>query len=97
MIVGGLTMSVVIMAQILPAYYNELIDDDAERQKVEQTWYSFLANKTFVEVALVISSIISGLGMAFIWIAQGEYVALCASEETKGFYFGYFWLWYMSA
>ena len=24
-------------------------------------------------------------------------MALCATEETKGFYYGYFWAWYMSA
>ena len=24
-------------------------------------------------------------------------MSLCANEETKGFYFGYFWAWYMSA
>ena len=24
-------------------------------------------------------------------------MAKCATEETKGFYFGYFWVWYMSA
>lgn len=33
----------------------------------------------------------SGLGQALLWIAQGEYIGLCATEATQGFYFGYFW------
>ena len=24
-------------------------------------------------------------------------MSLCATEDTKGFYFGYFWVWYQSA
>jgi hypothetical protein len=32
-----------------------------------------------------------------LWVAQGEYVSNCASESTKGFYFGHFWALYMSA
>lgn len=46
---------------------------------------------------LFLSNAICGIGVAMIWIPQGEYMSLCASEDTKGFYFGYFWVWYMSA
>lgn len=29
-------------------------------------------------------------------MAQGEYMSLCAAEGTQGFYFGMFWVFYMS-
>ena len=28
------------------------------------------------------------------WISQGEYISLCATEKTQGFYFSYFWCLY---
>lgn len=40
---------------------------------------------------------IVGFGMGVLWVAQGEYVSLCATEETKGFYFAHFWAFYMSS
>lgn len=46
---------------------------------------------------LYIGSITSGFGQAIIWIAQGEYVSLCANEETKGFFFALFWAFYMGS
>ena len=43
------------------------------------------------------SNALTGIGDALIWIVQGEYLAQCATEETKGFYYGYFWVWFMGA
>lgn len=40
---------------------------------------------------------ISGFGGSFIWVAQGDYLAKCATESSKGFYYGYYWVWYESA
>ena len=42
---------------------------------------------------LITSSIFSGFGSALIWIANGEYITLCGTDENKGFYFGYLWAW----
>jgi hypothetical protein len=30
-------------------------------------------------------------------VGQGKYVSDCATEETKGFFFSYFWAFYMSS
>lgn len=46
---------------------------------------------------MIAGSVIGGYGQAILWTAQGEYVSLCAKEETKGFYFGFFWTIYMSS
>lgn len=54
-------------------------------------------NKTFIQATLIISAVISGFGAAAIWVSQGKYFSLCSQEAHKGFFFGYFWVWYMSA
>ena len=46
---------------------------------------------------MYITNIISGFGQAIIWVAQGEYISLCATEETKGFFFALFWAFYMAS
>ena len=48
-------------------------------------------------IILCMISIISGLGQAIVWVASGEYMSLCANKNTKGFYYGYFWVFYMSS
>jgi len=96
---GGFLFALSLFSQILPAWYNELQGDDEVQQKakVEAAWYGFLVNKSFITVILFVSNALAGIGVAMIWIPQGEYMSLCATEDTKGFYFGYFWVWYMSA
>lgn len=37
----------------------------------------------------------TGAGQGIIWVAQGEYVSLCATEDTKGFYYAMYWGLYM--
>ena len=44
-----------------------------------------------IETGLIVGSMASGFGQALMWIAQGEYIGLCATEKTQGFYFSYFW------
>lgn len=46
---------------------------------------------------MYVGNTIVGFGAALIWVAQGEFISICANEETKGFYFGHFWALYMSA
>ena len=41
--------------------------------------------------------ILNGLGASVLWVAQGEYFSKCATESTKGFYFGLFWSWYQGS
>jgi len=39
----------------------------------------------------IICAIVGGFGSSIIWVAQGQYFSKCATAETKGFYFGFFW------
>ena len=96
-IIGGVCFSLILIVQILPSWYSYLEDNPAEKLKVDGKWYSFLVDHTFICVILVMSSVISGCGLSWLWICQGEYMTMCATDSTKGFYFGYFWVWYMSS
>jgi hypothetical protein len=64
-IIGSIFFCVVIVEQILPAWYQENIDDPSD---TESQWYGFLINKTFIEVTQIVSAMLSGLGAAFIWV-----------------------------
>lgn len=46
---------------------------------------------------LFLGSVLAGFGQAIMWVAQGEYISQCASDENKGFYIGFFWSWYMGS
>ena len=63
---------------------------DQDPEAHGQFW-NFLHDKNTSIVIMIIGNMIGGFAQGLLWTAQGEYVSLCASEETKGFYFGYFW------
>jgi len=44
---------------------------------------------------VIASAMLNGFGAGLLWTAQGEYVTECATEETKGFYFSYFFIIFM--
>ena len=88
-IIGGIGFCIVVVEQVLPAWYDEVQSNPGE---VKGKWYSFLVNRTFVEVSNFFSNVIAGFGGSFIWVAQGDYLAKCATESSKGFYYGYFWV-----
>lgn len=57
----------------------------------------FLLSDSFILIANLVASISSGLGSALLWVAQGKYISECATPNTKGFYFGFFWAIYMAS
>ena len=77
--VGALLFGLVVGVQTLPAWYSEVIDNP---DSVEGKWYKFLTEKHTVEIILVISSILSGMGAACIWVSQGEYISRCATPKS---------------
>lgn len=58
---------------------------------------SVIYSDGFIYVTTIMSSIFDGLGNSIQWVAQGKYIADCATEKTKGFFFGYFWAYYMAS
>jgi MFS family permease len=45
---------------------------------------------------LILTAAINGSGAGILWVAQGNFIALCACEENKGFFNSYFWGFFMS-
>lgn len=77
-----------VAAQIIPAYkaaYNKTSQD------------SIVYSDTFIYTTNTFGALASGFGSALLWIAEGKYITDCARENTKGFFFGFFWACYMSS
>ena len=93
LVVGFLFLSSIVASNILSSWRA----NNEEATPDQSAVYNFLANRNLVITVLIVSSALSGFGQAIVWVAEGEYMSLCATESTKGFYFGYFWSWYMAS
>jgi hypothetical protein len=60
---------------------------------VDQWYYS----ESFYSAVNLIISAVSGFLGSLLWVAEGKYISECATEETRGFYFSYFWAFYMTS
>lgn len=61
---------------------------------VDSIWYY---SEAFYFTTNLIISAVSGFFGSLLWVAEGKYISDCATEETKGFYFSYFWAFYMQS
>ena len=57
----------------------------------------FYTDATFISLLIILLSVLNGFGQAIQWVGQGKYISDCATEDTKGFFFGYFWIFYMAS
>ena len=80
---GGIGNTIWILSTILAAKQSTYKDDN------------FLETKTFTTVVLFVATIINGTSVGILWASANSYVASCASENDKGFFFGYYWSFYM--
>lgn len=87
LILGGFGHFCFVFAQIFPA----IRYDNGE----EST--GFFTSDGFIKTLLIICALINGFGAAIIWVANGSYIAECATPKTKGFFFGFFWFVYQSS
>ena len=58
---------------------------------------SFYVSKPFVYFIIITCSICNGFGQGVMWVGNGKYMSDCATEQSKGFFFSYFWAFYMSS
>ena len=84
LIFSSLCYTVYISTFILSSFRGKHLDLDL--------WY---LNKTFIIVLVYFAAAVNGLGAATLWVAQGEYVALCANDSNKGFYNSVFYAIFM--
>lgn len=59
---------------------------------VDKIWY--YSENFYFAINLIISAV-SGFFGCLLWVAEGKYISESATEDTKGFYFSYFWAFYM--
>lgn len=93
-LVGGLNLSLFVLCQVVPAERAYLQNDP---DKEQSALMKFLTYDNVCITICFAGSILAGFGQAILWVAQGEYMSCCATAETEGFFFGYFWVWYMSS
>ena len=83
LVVGALFNSSWVLQSLIPAEKFYHPDSD-----------NWAYGETFYYVVNMIISAASGFMGALLWVAEGKFISECASEETKGFYFSYFWMFY---
>jgi|ERR1712166_1312860 len=67
----------------------------AEKAEQHGSVWKFFDSTTTAKVILVVGNVLTGCGQGIIWVAQGEFVGMCATEETKSFYYALYWGLYM--
>ena len=77
-----------LICLLLPAYKSE------EKDSQNSPWW---LSDGFVYPVILTTSVINGFAMGFVQPASGNYIADCATEENKGFYFAFFWSFYMGS
>ena len=82
--VGALFLGCMTYVMIYPAWLKQISENER----------SGFANIYLIGTVCMLGYIIGGVGQAFLFVIQGEYLTLCATEKTKGFYIGYFWIFY---
>ena len=56
-----------------------------------------MTRDAFIVTLIIICAIINGVGASLIWVSNGNYISECATPKTKGFFYGFFWIVYMSS
>jgi len=86
LVFGGLGHFCFVFAQIFPAIKYDNPDSE-----------SFVTTNSFITTILIVAALINGFGAALIWVANGNYISECATPKTKGFFYGFFWIVYMTS
>lgn len=84
LVIGSFTGSFIQFVSLLPAYRANNLESDA--------WYY---KPIVVYTVVIFAYFLNGIGSSLIWIAEGKYISGCSTPETRGFYFGYFWAYFM--
>ena len=98
----GIKRAIVLAATLMSMFSFSLIvtawrgtiDPETAKMPHSSTWHFFYSTTT-CKVILVIGNVMTGVGQGLLWVAQGEYISLCATESTKGFYYALYWAFYM--
>ena len=86
LILGSFFTFTFVLVNILPAVYNDYPST--------RSWF---VSKTTMRILLILSALGNGFGAGILWCAEGNYTSACATEQSKGYFFGLFWFIFMSS
>ena len=86
LVLGGFGHFSFVLASTFPAYKYDHPESS-----------SFFTSTGFMGSLLILSAVLNGFGASIIWVAEGSYVASCAMPKTRGFFYGFFWMFYQSS
>ena len=85
--------SSIVFASIFYAVYNSVFvlpimrsEKISEGQSIDE-WY---LGYNFVFACIMIAPLLNGIGAGILWVSQGNLISLAASEKNKGFFNGFF-------
>ena len=84
LVIGAFCYTFYVASFVLPAFKTQLPDS--------QSW---LLNQNFIRSLILVAAAINGFGAAILWVAQGQYISMCANEKNKGEYNSIFWALFM--
>lgn len=93
--IGSLGFLTFLIAQIFPNWSHE--DQAKKDEEHKGSVPVFLQSDGFVYILCCISMVLNGCGASILWVAQGKYFSKCATNESRGFYFGLFWSIYQGS
>jgi len=86
LVVGGIGNVQWILSTILAAEFQRVTDPNVPGDP-----------HPLIVPALLLCTCINGLTVGVLWACANSYVADCASEDNKGFFFSYYWCFYMTS
>ena len=70
------------------------LKSESDPEVASSSWYF---SELFVYTVILLFSFLRGFGEAILFVASGKYIADCATDSNKGFFFGYFWAIFMGS
>jgi MFS family permease len=83
---GSVLCMAFVVSLIIPAIKSEDLTNE-----------NFFLSKAFVYPLMLFASIATGVGEGIAHPAASKYITDCTTEDTKGFYFAFFWSFYMGS
>ncbi len=86
LVIGAFCYTFYVASFVLPAFKTENPDST-----------SWIFSRKFIEALILVAASINGFGASILWVAQGQYISMCANEKNKGQYNSIFWALLMSS
>jgi MFS family permease len=97
MVLGSFFDCIWILASIIPAMKMKYEIDKLSNYDFQNQEEPFYYHDSFVYFISFFTAVLGGMGESVQWVSQGKYISDCATDESKGFFFGYFWAFYNAA